>query len=95
MDWERLPPIVLEKILYFAADHKEFTNLWLMSMEKFGRVCSYWKKVILSSKVLFPVEKSCLYLTDENDQNYDAEAVNRIFENGFFSVVNPLAKEIT
>ena len=89
MDWERLPPIVLEKILYFAADHEEFTNVWLMSMEKFGRVCSYWRKVILSSKTLFPLDKSCLYY-DEDDENFDAEAVNRMLETGYFPVVKTL-----
>ena len=91
MDWEHLPPHVLEKILYFAADHTKKENLWLISIEKFGRVCSYWKAVILSSKTLFPLDKSCLYLSHEKDEKFDAEAVDRLLETGFFSVVKTLA----
>ena len=61
MDWETLPPFIIEKIIYYAAhaesEEKPYYSLnrstrWLWSLEKFGRVSERWRSTIIRSKKL-------------------------------------------
>ena len=61
MNWGNLPFHITERILYSAAvAEKPFnygSNKWPFSIQKFGEVCKWWKNVIFSSRMLFPVQK--------------------------------------
>ena len=60
MDWETLPPFIIEKIVYYAAhaeseeksDSWNWSTWWLWSLEKFGRVSERWRSTIIRSKKL-------------------------------------------
>ena len=54
MDWDRLPPFIVEKIIYYATDAESgwYDNRWLESLEKFGRVSEQWKSIITTSEKL-------------------------------------------
>ena len=60
MDWETLPPFIIEKIVNYAAhaeseeksDSWNRSTWWLWSLEKFGRVSERWRSTIIRSKKL-------------------------------------------
>ena len=73
-------------------------NKWLLTMEKLSRVSVHWKKVVFSSKILFPSNKSIDF--DNGSEKLGKEA-KILLKAGFLSLVkgvsidNPKAFQYT
>lgn len=65
MNWETLPPLILEKIIYYSADYEYNCTRWLLLIKKFGRVSGRWKSAITTSKKLFSDERNQLVLDNK------------------------------
>ena len=96
MDWSNAAPHILEKVMLYAAqkeqqrDEKErgrsiTRHTWLLTIEKFCRVNSHWKKVAFSSKKLFPFNKAINFINERPD-----EEAKTLLKAGFLSVVKVL-----
>ena len=70
MDWDTLPPFIIEKIVYYATDaeHKA-KHSWLESLQKFGRVSERWKSIITTSKKLITDRRNRLDFSYENNKS--------------------------
>lgn len=62
MNWENLPWLIIEKIVYEAAEEAEYlvthdANQWLMDIRSCADVCKNWREAILTSKTMFNVHR--------------------------------------
>ena len=85
MNWSNLAPTILEKVMFYSAqkeqqrDDKERGRMiahhtWLLTIEKFCRVNSHWKKVAFSSKKLFPFNKAINFINESSEEEEAGDA---------------------
>ena len=96
MNWDTLPTLIIEKIVYYAANseyeaNSQLTayksNRWLLSLEKFGRVSDRWKSAILTSRKLFSDERNQLVL---DNQAYLFDMAETLISGGYFGLIRSL-----
>ena len=91
MNWSNAPPTILEKVMFYAAQNEKHNSTWLLAIEKFSRVSTYWKKVVFSSKVLFPTNASLWFDTDWQTGEMDSgNEAKDLVKAGFLGLVSKL-----
>ena len=71
MNWENLPWLIIEKVVYEAAEEPDClkthdANQWLMGIRSCADVCKSWRDAIFSSRKMFDVyREAAIHFGDE------------------------------